>query len=65
VVNSIKVVGKRIPRIKIYHLTPCKQGDIYREVVECFNRWEAEILIKHLYEADFSFNAYKIMEVIV
>ena len=60
----IKCVGRRIPRPTIFHLSPCRQGDIYREVVECFNRWEAEILLKQLYEADFSFNCYVIMEVL-
>jgi hypothetical protein len=62
--TRIKVIGKRTPKVVIFHLTPCRQGDIYREIVECFSLWEAEILIKHLYEADFSFNCYKILEVL-
>ena len=62
--NKVVRCRRNIPRIIIYHLTPCRNGDIYREVVECFNRWEAEILIRQLYEADFSFNCYQIMEVL-
>jgi hypothetical protein len=63
-VLAVSSINKK-PRVVIYRLTKCKLGDIYVEVIECYSCWEAEIIIHRLNGANFGYNCYVIMQVLV